>query len=189
MTGTGKDEITLMLREWSDGDAGALDKILPLVYDELHRQASRYLKKERPNHTIQTTELINEAYIKLAGQHSVHWQNRSHFFGIAAQAMRRILVDYARSTHRLKRGGNELTIMLDDAVSAATDERSIDLIALDEALDRLAERDPQQARVVELRYFSGLELEAVAQVLGVSRTTVSREWRMAKAWLRRELTR
>ena len=107
------DEITLMLRQWSDGEAAALDKILPLVYNELHRQASRYLKRERPNHTIQTTELINEAYIRLAGQHSVQWQNRSHFFGIAAQVMRRILVDYARSRHRLKRGGNEVTLVLD----------------------------------------------------------------------------
>jgi RNA polymerase sigma factor (TIGR02999 family) len=184
-----RDQITQRLREWSGGNSDAFETVLPLVYDELHRQASRYLRRERPNHTIQTTELINEAYLKLVGQHSVNWQNRSHFFGIAAQVMRRILVDHARSKHRLKRGGNQLTLVLDETVSAATNERNIDLVALDEALDRLAEKDRQQARIVELRYFSGLELVEVAKILGVSRTTVSREWRMAKAWLRRELTR
>lgn len=180
-------EITQMLREWSDGKQEALDNLLPLVYDELHRQASRYLRKERQGHTLQTSALINEAYLKLIDQRNVNWDSRTHFFAIAAQAMRRILVDYARAAHRKKRGGNDLKLPLEEAMLVASEEKPVDLIALDEALNKLAERDLQQARVVELRYFSGLSLEETAEALHISRSTVASDWNMAKVWLFREL--
>lgn len=147
-------EITQMLREWSDGKPEALDKLLPLVYTELHRQAARFLRKERQGHTLQTTALINEAYLKLIDQRNVNWESRTHFFAIAAQAMRRILVDYARTTHRKKRGGDDIKLPLEEAMSVAAEETSVDLIALDEALNKLAERDEQQARVVELKFLA-----------------------------------
>jgi len=183
-------EITGMLHEWSGGNRDALDKLLPFIYDELHRQAARYLRRERQDHTLQTTALINEAYLKLIDQREVNWESRTHFFAIAAQAMRRILIDYAKAKHRAKRGGGDIQITLDEtALATAADEKSIDLIALDEALNRLAMKDEQQARLVELRYFSGLNLEETAKVLEISRTTAARDWAMAKAWLHRELTR
>lgn len=178
-----------MLHEWSDGSREALEELLPLVYDELHRQAKRYLRRERPNHTLQTTALIHEAYLKLIDQDNVSWKNRMHFFAVAASLMRRILVDHARARHRAKRGGAGENLPLEEAQMAISDERSVDLIALDDALNRLAKIDEQQARVVELRYFSGLSLEETAEVLKVSRTTVANDWAMAKAWLHRELTR
>ena len=178
-----------MLREWSDGKQEALDNLMPLVYDELHRQASRYLRKERQGHTLQTTALINEAYLKLIDQRNVNWESRTHFYAIAAQAMRRILVDYAKATHRKKRGGNDVKLPLEEAMLVAADENPVDLIALDEALDKLAERDKQQARVVELRYFSGLSLEETAEAMHISRATVASDWSMAKVWLYRELTK
>lgn len=180
-------EITAMLRAWGKGDRTVLDQMLPLVYDELHRQAHRYLRRERPNHTLQTTALINEAYLKLVDQRVVQWQNRAHFFGIAAQAMRRILVDYAKTKNREKRGGAVPDLPLDEALLVAATGQSIDLLALDEALTRLALIDEQQARVVELKYFSGLSIEETAEVLGISPATVKRDWQMAKAWLRHEL--
>ncbi len=180
-------EITQMLREWSDDKPEALDKLLPLVYTELHRQAARFLRKERQGHTLQTTALINEAYLKLIDQRNVNWESRTHFFAIAAQAMRRILVDYARTTHRKKRGGDDIKLPLEEAMSVAAEEISVDLIALDEALNKLAERDEQQARVVELRYFSGLSLEETAEALHISRATVANDWNMAKVWLYREI--
>lgn len=180
-------KITEMLREWSGGKQEALDNLMPLVYDELHRQASRYLRKERQGHTLQTTALINEAYLKLIDQRNVNWESRSHFFAIAAQAMRRILVDYARTTHRKKRGGSDIKLPLAEAMLVAADENTVDLIALDEALNKLAERDKQQARVVELRYFSGLSLQETAEAMHISRSTVASDWSMAKAWLYREL--
>ena len=180
--------ITKMLREWSEGNREALDSLLPLVYKELHKQAARYLRRERPDHTLQTTALINEAYLKLIDQHDVNWESRTHFYAIAAQAMRRILVDYARKKHREKRGGADEDLPLEE-VALAVDEKSVDLIALDEALTRLAINDKLQARVVELRYFSGLSLEETAEALHISRATVARDWNMAKAWLHRELTR
>jgi RNA polymerase sigma-70 factor, ECF subfamily len=161
---------------------------MPFVYEELHRQAARYLRRERSDHTLQTTALINEAYLKLIDQKNVEWESRTHFFAIAAQAMRRILVDYARTKHRDKRGG-DVKLPLEEAMLVAADEKPVDLIALDEALNRLAEIDEQQARVVELRYFSGLSLEDTAEALGISRATAARDWSMAKAWLHRELTR
>jgi RNA polymerase sigma factor (TIGR02999 family) len=182
-------EITQMLREWSGGKREALDKLMPLVYDELHRQAARYLRRESQGHTLQTTALIHETYLKLIDQRDVRWQNRAHFFAIAAQAMRRIMVDYARTKQREKRGGGDEKLPLEAAMSVAVDESSVDLIALDEALTRLGEIDLQQARVVELRYFSGLSLEETAEALHISRATAAREWNVARAWLRRELTK
>ncbi|HEX8070981.1 MAG TPA: sigma-70 family RNA polymerase sigma factor [Pyrinomonadaceae bacterium] len=182
-------EITRLLRQWGAGDRAALDELLPLVYDELHRQAARYLRREHAGHTLQPTALIHEAYLRLIEQHSVRWQNRTHFFAIAAQMMRRVLVDYARAKHREKRGGGDVRLPLDAATLAAGGEGGIDLLALDEALTRLAALDEQQARVVVLRYFGGLSLEATAEALHVSRSTAARDWDVAKAWLRRELTR
>ena len=182
-------EITQMLREWSGGKREALDKLMPLVYDELHRQAARFLRRESQRHTLQTTALIHETYLKLIDQRDVEWQNRAHFFAIAAQAMRRIMVDYARTKQREKRGGGDVKLPLEAALTVAGDESSVDLIALDEALTRLAEIDLQQARLVELRYFSGLSLEETAEALHISRATAAREWNVARAWLRRELTR
>jgi RNA polymerase sigma-70 factor (ECF subfamily) len=178
-----------MLREWSDGKPDALDNLLPLVYDELHRQAASFLRRERPGHTLQTTALINEAYLNLIDRRNVNWQNRTHFFAVAAQAMRRILIDYARAKHRQKRGGDNIRLSLDEATLVAAEEEGVDLIALDEALNKLANLDEQQARVVELRYFSGLSLEETAEALHISRATVARDWEAARAWLFRELTK
>ncbi len=182
-------KITELLHEWSDGDGTALDELFPLVYDELHRQAARHLRRERQDHTLQTTALIHEAYLKLIDQREVNWESRTHFFAIAAQMMRRILIDYARAKHREKRGGDAVNLPLEEAALIVSDDKSIDLIALDEALNRLAKIDAQQVRVIELRYFSGLSLEETAEALKVSRTTVANDWAVAKAWLHRELTR
>ncbi len=180
--------ITRMLKDWSsEGNREALDNLMPFVYDELHRQASRYLRKERHDHTLQTTALINEAYMKLIDQSEVQWQNRAHFFAIAAQTMRRILVDYARTRKREKRGGDDVKLQLDEAIQTPAKEKSVDLVALDEALNRLAEFDERQARVVELRYFSGMTEEETAVVLSISPATVRRDWNMAKAWLFHQL--
>ena len=181
--------ITETLREWSSGKQEALDSLLPLVYDELHRQAARFLRRERIGHTLQTTALINEAYLKLIDQQSVNWQNRAHFFGIAAQAMRRILVDYAKSRHREKRGGANENLPLEAVSLAVSGEKGIDLEALDEALTRLSVMDIRQARIVELRYFSGLSIEDSAEVLRISTATVKSDWKLAKAWLYREITK
>lgn len=178
-----------MLREWSGGKREALDELMPLVYDELRRQAARYLRRERRNHTLQTTALIHEAYLKLINQSEVKWQNRAHFFAIAAQLMRRILVDYARTKHREKRGGSDEKLPLEAAMTVAVEEKSVDLIALDEALTKLAEIDERQARVVELRYFGDLSLEETAEAMKFSRATAAREWNVARAWLHREMTR
>ena len=178
-----------MLREWSDGKTEGLENLLPLVYAELHRQAASFLRKERPGHTLQTTALINEAYLRLIDRRDVNWQSRTHFFAVAAQAMRRILVDYARTKHRDKRGGHDIKLPLEEAGQLAEEEKGVDLIALDEALSKLAALDEQEARVVELRYFSGLSLEETAEALHVSRATVARDWEAARAWLHRELTK
>jgi RNA polymerase sigma factor (TIGR02999 family) len=181
--------ITQMLKQWSEGNQQVLDQILPLVYEELRRQASRYLRRERKGHTLQTTALINEAYLKLIDQKNVNWQNRSHFFAIAAQAMRRILVDYARERHREKRGGAAENLPIEEAAFVISSEKSVDLVALDEALTRLARFDERQARVVELRYFSGLSIDETAEVLSISNVTVRRDWNLAKAWLHREISK
>jgi RNA polymerase sigma factor (TIGR02999 family) len=182
-------QITHLLNQWSNGDAEVLDDLMPLVYSELRRQASGYLRRERSNHTLQPTALINEAYLKLIDQRDVKWQNRAHFFAIAAQAMRRILVDYARERHRAKRGGAAENLPLDEALTIVSREKSIDLVALDEALNKLATFDERQAKVVELRYFSGLSIDETAEVLNVSNVTIRRDWNMAKAWLHQEVAK
>lgn len=176
-----------MLREWSEGNTQVLDMLLPIVYDELHRQASRYLRRERAGHTLQTTGLIHETYLKLIDQKSVNWQNRAHFFGIAAQAMRRILVDHAKARHRKKRGGPGEPLPLEEAAGFIKAEKSIDLIQLDESLTRLAKLDERQARIVELRYFSGLSIDETAEALHISPATVKSDWNLAKAWLYQEI--
>lgn len=182
-------QITQMLKQWSEGNQQVLDELMPLVYEELRRQAARYLRRERDGHTLQPTALINEAYLKLIEQKNVDWQNRSHFFAIAAQSMRRILVDYARERHREKRGGAAENLPIEEAAFVVSDEKSVDLVALDEALTRLARFDERQARVVELRYFSGLSIDETAEVLGVSNVTVRRDWNMAKAWLHGQISK
>ena len=164
-----------------------LDELMPLVYEELRRQAARYLRRENAGHTLQTTALIHEAYVRLVDQRNVQWQNRAQFFGMAAQMMRRILVDHARTKKRVKRGGSDIRISLAD-VDIAVKGQEIDVVALDEALQRLAAIDEQQSRVVELRFFSGLTVEETAEVMGISKATVKRDWSMAKAWLHRELS-
>jgi RNA polymerase sigma factor (TIGR02999 family) len=181
------ENVTELLHAWSAGDKAALDKLMPVVYDELRKQAARYVRRESPGHTLQTTALVNEAYVRLVDQKKVSWQNRAHFFGIAAQLMRRILVDHARAKHRAKRGGGDLRVTLDEA-TALMKTRAIDLVALDEALDRLAQIDEQQSKVVELRFFSGLNVEETAEALGISPATVKRDWSVAKAWLYREIS-
>ena len=178
-----------MLREWGEGRSEALDELLPHIYNELHRQAAAYLRRERPNHTLQTTALVHEAYLKLIDQKQVEWKSRGHFFALAAQAMRRILVDHAKSRHREKRGGPNENVPLEDELLAVAEETNIDVIALDEALSRLAKFDPQQERIVEMRYFAGLSLDETAAAIGISRATAARDWAVAKAWLHRELTR
>ena len=180
-------KVTQLLHDWSDGDREALDKLIPIVYEELRRQAARYLRRERPGHTLQTTALIHEAYLRLIDQKNVRWQNRAHFFAIAAQLMRRILVDHARGRQAAKRGGSDIKLPLEEAM-IGSEGRGVDLVALDEALERLASIDPQQSRVVELKFFSGLSVEETAEVLGVSQRTVKRDWNVAKAWLRREIS-
>ena len=183
-------EITEMLRDWSDNNrADSADALLKLVYDELHRQAHRYLQKERPGHTLQTTALVHEAYLKLADQKSVAWESRSHFFAIAATMMRRILIDYAKTKHRLRRGGVHSNLPIENALTITVNETDFDLLALDQALNRLAIKEAHLAKIVELRFFSGLDVVETAKVLSVSESTVKRDWKMAKAWLYRELTR
>jgi len=181
-------DVTRMLQEWRQGNRESLDALIPLVYDELRRIASRYLSHERPDHTLQPTALAHEAYLRLVGQKDVRWQNRAHFCGIASQLMRRILVDHARTHRAEKRGHGVPPLVIDEALAIAS-EPTADVIALDDALSRLACVDPPQSRLVELRFFGGLSIEEAAEVLGVSPATVKREWSMAKAWLHRELER
>lgn len=182
-----RGEITEMLKACSGGNREALDKLVPLVYEELHRQAHRYLNRERSNHTLQTTALVHEAYLRLIEYRFVDWQNRAHFFGMAANMMRRILVNYAVNQNRLKRGGSEENLPLEEAFCVAAEDQDIDLLALDKALNELAKLDERQVQIVELRYFSGLSVEETAEVLQISSRTVKRDWSMAKAWLRAEL--
>jgi RNA polymerase sigma factor (TIGR02999 family) len=178
--------ITELLVAWGDGDRAALDELMPLVYDELRGQASAYLARERQGHTLQTTALVHEAYLKLVDQRRVRWQNRAHFFGVAAQMMRRILVSHARAHGAVKRGQGAQPLSLDEAPEVGA-KPNVNLVALDEALDRLTEIDPRQGRVVELRFFGGLSIEEAGEVLSLSPATVGREWSMAKAWLYKEL--
>jgi len=181
-------QVTRLLQAWSDGNAAALEQLTPLVYEELRRLAARYMGRERPGHTLQTSALINEAYLRLVDARGVQWHNRAHFFAVSAQVMRRILVDFARARQNLKRGGGARPLPLEEAHVAAP-ERSADLLALHEALDRLAALNPRQGRVVELRYFGGLTEEEMAEVLNVSQRTVRHDWGLARAWLYRELSR
>ncbi len=181
-------QITQLLRDWRAGSKEALDELLPLVYAELHRKASRYLRNERVGHTLQTTALINEAYVKLLGLNDIDWRDRNHFYAIASTAMRRILVDHARERNRDKRGGANENLPIDDALQIASSRRPVNLIDLDEALSRLSTLDERQAKVVELRYFVGLSIDEAAEILGVSNATVRLDWTMAKAWLREQLS-
>lgn len=180
-------DVTQLLVNWSNGDRQALEQLTPLVYSELRRLASRYLRRERQGHTLQSTALVHEAYMRLVDQRNVHWQNRAHFFGIAAQLIRRILVDHARSHHAQKRGADACKLSLDEAIATA-EKRDLNLVALDDALETLAKIDEQQSRVVELRFFTGLSIEETAEVLGISPATVKRDWAAAKAWLYREIS-
>lgn len=182
------EDVTQLLVAWSDGDEGALEKLLPLVYDELHRLAERYMQRERSDHTLQPTALVNETYLRLVDQTRVKWRNRAHFIGVAAQLMRRVAVKHAQRHRAAKRGGGLPKVPFDEAAvpGQASDE---DVIALDEALKRLKELDPRQSRIVELRFFGGLTGREMAEVLAISPATIDREWRMARAWLRRELGR
>ena len=182
-----RHQITELLAEWREGDQSALDELYPLVYDELHRLARRYMSRERKDHTLQTTALINEAYVRLVDQKNVNWANRSHFFAISAQIMRRILIDHARRHAYAKRGGGAQQVSLEE-VAAITPDQSRELVRLDEALKSLAERDPRRSQVVELRFFGGLNNEEIAGVLNVSENTVTRDWNMARAWLHQQLS-
>lgn len=182
MTTLASQDVTGLLLKWQQGDSAALDQLTPLVYDELRRIAHRYMRQERDGHTLQTTALVNEAYVRLVGQQQIEWQNRSHFFAVTAQVMRHVLTDHARRRLYDKRGGGAEHLPLEET-DAMTQERAAELVALDEALNELARLDPRKSRVVELRYFGGLSLEETADVLEVSVMTVRRDWRAAKAWL------
>lgn len=184
--GTSPGDVTRLLAAWSAGDPEAMEALAPLVYDELRKIAGAYMRRERSDHTLQPTAVVNEAFLRLAGQREVSFRSRAHFFGIAAQAMRRILVDHARARHAQKRGGPATLLPLDESVAAAG-SRGIDLLALDEALSRLAALDGPQARVVELRFFAGLTVEETAAAMDLSPATVKRDWTSARAWLFREL--
>ncbi len=192
MSSSGQSEVTRILLDWSNGDRTALDQLWPVIYGELRRLAEQRLRRESPGHTLQATALVHEAYLRLVDQTEVNWQGRAHFFGVAAHLMRQILIQHARAKHAGKRGGDHQKIYLDD-VSGLEDNLSErqdpDVIALDDALNTLAAIAPRQSRIVELRYFGGLSIEETAEVLGISPATVKREWNMAKAWLRREISR
>lgn len=177
-------QVTQLLVAWGGGDKAALDELMPLVYEELHRLAHHYMTRERPGHTLQSSALVNEAFVRLVDQSEVRWQSRAHFFAIAAKMMRRILVDYARQRRYIKRGGDARQVLLDEAM-IVTNERAADVVALDDALKGLAEIDPRKSQIVELRFFGGLSIEETAEVLAVSPGTVMRDWTLAKAWLRR----
>jgi RNA polymerase sigma-70 factor, ECF subfamily len=181
-------DITVLLGKAADGERGAFDALLPAVYQELHALAERYLRHERSDHTLQTTALVHEAYLKMVDQRDARWQNRAHFFAVAAMAMRRILVNHAKSTGRIKRGGGRGRIPLEDAAIVAP-EADVDLVALDEALTRLAAFDERKSRIVELRFFGGMSVEETAEVMSIAPATVKRDWTMAKAWLLREVTK
>ena len=180
-------QVTQLLKAWANGDEGARDELITLVYEELHRLAHQYMKRERPGNTLQTSALVHEAFLKLINQRDVRWQNRGHFFAIAAQSMRRILVDHAKIRRAAKRGGNASPVSLDEAL-VISNERSAQVVAIDEALTALAAVDERKSQIVELRFFGGLSIEETAEVLAVSPGTVMRDWTLAKAWLRREMT-
>jgi RNA polymerase sigma-70 factor, ECF subfamily len=186
MSPSSTSDVTRLLQAWSDGDHAALDELLPVVYRELHHQAERYMRNQSPGHTLQATALVNEAYLRLAGREPIEWKSRAHFFGVAAKAMRSILVDHARARQASKRGGGVAPVTLADADQSGG--QPVEVLELDETLKRLAELDPRKASLVELRWFGGLSIEEAAEVLSVSTATAKREWRTARAWLRRELS-
>ena len=186
MTPPTREDVTQLLRAWSDGDQEALEKLMPLVYDELRRLARHYMRRERPGHILQTSALVNEAYLRLIDASQVSWQNRAHFFAISAELMRRILVDFARAQQSQKRGAGVPAVSLDEQLDVS--EQRLDLAALDDALKALAALDPRKSRIVELRFFGGLSAEETAEVLKVSPETVKRDWKLAKVWLLRELS-
>jgi RNA polymerase sigma factor (TIGR02999 family) len=188
MEGASSSQVTELLVRWRGGDRRALDALLPLVYNELRQLARRYLQRERRGHTLQSTALVHEAYVRLAQQKIPEWRNRAHFFGVAAQLMRQILVDYARSHRAAKRGGSVCKVTLDPALAEAR-AADVDVLALDDALKELARIDPQQSRIVELRFFGGLTIEDTSEVLGIAPSTVQRDWTTARAWLSHELER
>jgi RNA polymerase sigma factor (TIGR02999 family) len=181
-------DVTTLLLEWGGGKRQALDELMPLVYDQLRQLAARELRRERPNHTLHSTALVHEAYLKLIDQHRVQWKDREHFFAIASQAIRRILVTYARSRNASKRGGGETLLAFDESI-ALPGGKDLDLVRLDDALESLSRLDPQQARIIELRFFGGLSIQGTAKVLEISTSTVNRDWNLARAWLHRELSR
>ena len=181
-------DVTALLLEWSGGNRAALDELMPLIYAEFRQLASRALSRERPNHTLQSTALAHELYLKLIDQKRTQWRDREHFFAMASQIIRRILVDYARRLHAQRRGGLDTRITLDEALAPQQD-RDLNLVELDDALEALSQIDSQQARIIELRFFGGLSIEATGRILGVSPSTVNREWNLARAWLYRELSR
>lgn len=181
-----QNQVTQLLLDWGNGDKAALDKLVPVVYQELRRLAAYYMRRERPGHTLQTSALVNEAYMRLVDYSQMRWQSRAHFFAVAAQAMRRILVEHARKRHFAKRGGGAVKVSFDEA-AIVSQEQAADLVALDDALTSLEAMDERKARIVELRYIGGLNIEETAEVLSISPATVQREWRAAKAWLYREI--
>ncbi len=182
----GTSDVTKLLLDWNSGDKNALEKLLPMIYQELHLLASRYLRRERANHTIQTTALVHEAYLRLIDQNQVEWKNRAHFFAIAAQMMRRILINYARDQHAAKRGGHTIKVALDEAI-ALPNIQDLDILALDEALEQLAKTDERKSQLIELWFFAGLTLEETAEVLNISLATAKRDWTLARAWLYRTI--
>ncbi|MEM1207000.1 MAG: ECF-type sigma factor [Acidobacteriota bacterium] len=188
MLETPTGDVTQLLLDWCEGDRDALQHLMPLVYDELHRQAARYMRRERSDHTLQPTALVHETFLQLIEQERIHWRNRAQFFGVAAQLMRRVVLKYARAHNTEKRGGGAMRMTLVEE-SASAPQRATDIVALDEALTRLSELDARQGHIVELRYFGGLTVEEAAEVLGLSTATVKRETRLARAWLQREMTR
>jgi RNA polymerase sigma factor (TIGR02999 family) len=181
-------DVTQLLVNWSRGDQAALDQLMPLVYGELRRLAAAYLRRERSNHTLQSTALVHEAFLRMVNQQDVQWKNRAHFYGIAAQMIRRILVDYARSQHAEKRGAGAVKLELDEAMAVAQTNSEVDLLSLSDSLDRLAQLDERQSRVVELRFFAGLSIEETAEVLHLSPASIKREWQTARAWLFRDMS-
>jgi len=181
-----REDVTTLLLAWNNGDRQALDRLMPIIYTELRRLARRHMQSENPGHTLQATALVNDLYMHLIDQRRVNWQNRAHFFGAAAHIIRRILVDHARARGRLKRGGEGLKVEWDEAIKASQ-PKQVDLIVLDEALKRLAALDPQQSRIVELRYFAGLSIEETAEALNISQATVKRDWAFVRGWLYREM--
>lgn len=181
------ESVTQLLVKWGEGDASSLEKLMPLVYEELRRLANNYLRRERQNHTLQPTALVNEAYLKLVDQKNAHWQNRAQFYGVAAQLMRRILVDHARQHHAEKRGGSKQQRLSITSAQTIAQAPEVDVLAVHEALEELKQFDPQQERIVELRFFGGFSIDETAKVLGLGHATVERDWKMARAWLRQKL--